>query len=144
MRLFELLAAEIGPACWERVDQRDGVAGAAEHHGRERAGKARAYNGDVGLAHEKTPQNRSRKLVPYAFGGFTAPGVPTRHGERSVAAVGPPVCRSASPTTIAQAIATLSERRPDRIGIARRVSAAAGTPAGTPAAPPPNRRTSFS
>jgi hypothetical protein len=39
--------------------------------------------------------------------------------------VPPPVCRNASPTAIAHAIATLSERRPGRIGINSRASAAA-------------------
>jgi len=37
------------------------------------------------------------------------------------------VCRNASLATIAQAIATLSERRPGRIGIKSRASAAAWT-----------------
>ena len=45
--------------------------------------------------------------------------------------------------TIAQAIATLSERRPGRIGIVSRASAAAWTASGTPADSRPNSRTSL-
>jgi|ERR1700722_1813506 hypothetical protein len=37
----------------------------------------------------------------------------------------PPVCRSASPTAMAHVIATLSERKPVRIGMRSRTSAAA-------------------
>ena len=39
----------------------------------------------------------------------------------------PPVCRSASPTAMAQVIATLSERKPACIGMRSRTSAAAWT-----------------
>src|SRR5688572_16960761 len=46
---------------------------------------------------------------------------------------GNPSCRIASPATIAAAIATLSDRRPARIGIRMRRSAAACTSSGTPA-----------
>jgi hypothetical protein len=54
----------------------------------------------------------------------------------------PPVCRSASPTAMAQVIATLSERRPGCIGMRSRTSAAACTCSGTPADSRPNSRTS--
>ena len=46
-----------------------------------------------------------------------------------------PVCRSASPSAIAAAIATLSERKPGLIGITSRASAAAATSSGTPRIP---------
>src|SRR3569623_925720 len=45
----------------------------------------------------------------------------------------PAYCRRASPATLAAAMATLSERKPSRIGIRRRVSAARCTASGTPA-----------
>ena len=54
----------------------------------------------------------------------------------------PPVCRSASPATMAAAIATLSERRPSRSGMRRQVSAAHCTASGTPALSRPNSSTS--
>ena len=53
-----------------------------------------------------------------------------------------PVCRSASPRIIAAATATLSERRPGRIGTTMRASAAAWTSSGTPADSRPTRTTS--
>src|SRR5208283_6066917 len=62
-------------------------------------------------------------------------------GGRGTGAI-PPVCRSASPAAMAAATATLSERRPGRIGIVRRASAAAWTASGTPADSRPNSRMS--
>ncbi len=56
--------------------------------------------------------------------------------------VGAAVCRIASPTAMAAAIATLSERKPGRIGMTSRASAAAWTCSGTPADSRPNIRTS--
>src|SRR5262249_2513821 len=57
-----------------------------------------------------------------------------RRGAHAAPAAGrPPVWRSASPSTMAAASATLSERIPGRIGTLRRASAAAWTSAGTPA-----------
>ena len=53
-----------------------------------------------------------------------------------------PVCRSASPSAMAAAIATLSERKSGLIGITSRASAAAATSSGTPADSRPNSRTS--
>ena len=54
------------------------------------------------------------------------------------------VCRSASPSAMAAAIATLSERSPGLIGITSRASAAAATSSGTPADSRPNNRMSVS
>jgi hypothetical protein len=45
-------------------------------------------------------------------------------GERAYAGYCRAICRNASPTAMAAAIATLSERRPPRIGMTRRASAA--------------------
>ena len=52
----------------------------------------------------------------------------------------PPVWRSASPSTIAAAWATLSERRPGRMGISSRASAASCTSSGTPGAFPAHQQ----
>ena len=64
------------------------------------------------------------------------------HGARSYSWRKPPVCRSASPSAMAAAIATLSERKPGRIGIDSRASAASCTASGTPADSRPNSRMS--
>lgn len=45
-------------------------------------------------------------------------------GERAYAGYRRAICRNASPTAMAAAIATLSERRPPRIGMTRRALAA--------------------
>src|SRR5215468_7136801 len=52
------------------------------------------------------------------------------------------VCRSASPTAMAAAIATFNERKPGLIGIFSRASATAATASGTPAVSRPNSRMS--
>jgi hypothetical protein len=52
------------------------------------------------------------------------------------------VCRNASPTAMAAASATFSDRNPLRIGMSKRASAAAWTSVGTPADSRPNKRMS--
>src|SRR5262249_7545065 len=60
----------------------------------------------------------------------------------SIVREGAAVCRIASPTAMAAAIATLSERKPSRIGMTSRASAAACTFSGTPDVSRPNSKTS--
>ena len=55
MGLLELLAAEVRPAGFERIDQRDRITGAAEHDGGKRAREAAARDGDVGFLHLRRP-----------------------------------------------------------------------------------------
>src|SRR5437899_1562250 len=69
--------------------------------------------------------------------------LPTSDARRQLSpGEGAAVCRIASPTAMAAAIATLSERNPSRIGMTSRALAAACTFSGTPDVSRPNSNTS--
>ena len=109
---------------------------------------ARRLRGDLASGHEATERQRARRVrgsaqgrenvlhPPCAF--LVRPALMTHDDAREracvygsktrvnplIAGYGRAICRNASPTAMAAAIATLSERRPSRIGMTRRASAA--------------------
>jgi hypothetical protein len=163
------VSAPAGPLRLDRIGKRRGgrVGAAARAIGADEIGVAEAALGTcpVGLAagpeiaageaaeHRGAPGLRALALqrekdflngVSHAEPPFTAvSGQKRRPPQASAAPAGKaPVCRSASPSAMAAATATFSERSRGRIGIASLAPAAACTASGTPADSRPNSRTS--